>query len=135
MPDDPTIGVEERELDDAALEALAEAYATPPPPLLGARLMAEARRDVELGRLGGVLQRWRIVGAVAAGAALVLGALLSREGRVARVRSAEVGALANANAELTRRVEEQSRNVATLREALAAQAQVLRVVGAPRTLT
>ena len=141
MSDDPTrqeaslIGVDERELDDAALEALAEVYATPPPPLLRARLIAEARRDVELGRVGRVLHRWRLVGAIAAGAALAFGVLLSREARIARLRTAEVGALATANSELTRRVEDQARNVASLREALAAQAQVLRVVGAPRTLS
>src|SRR5690348_5430237 len=117
MPEDPMIGVEERDLDDAALEALAEAYTTPPPPLLRARLMAEARRDVELGRVGGVMQRWRIVGSIAAGAALVLGTLLAREARLARTRGAEVGALASANAQLTSRVEEQSRSVASLREA------------------
>ena len=131
MRDDPVIGVDDRELDDATLEALAEAYATPPPPLLRERILGEARRDVDAGRIGRVLHRWRLVGAVAAGAALALGVLLSREQRMARQRSAEVQALASANAALTERVEEQVRSVASLREALAAQAQVLRVVGAP----
>jgi len=135
MRDDPMIGVDDRDLDDAALEALAEAYATPPPPLLRERVLAEARRDVAVGRVGSVLHRWRLVGAVAAGLAITLGVLLAREARVARLRTAEVVALASANSELTRRVEEQVRSVASLREALAAQAQVLRVVGAPRTLT
>jgi anti-sigma-K factor RskA len=135
MADDPMIGVDDRELDDAALEALAEAYAAPPPPLLRERLLGEARRDLDVARVGRVMHRWRIVGAVAAGAALALGVVLSREARVARVRTAEVTALASANSELTRRVEEQAQSVASLREALAAQAQVLRVVGAPRTLS
>ena len=135
MADDPMIAVDDRELDDATLEALAEAYATPPPPLLRERLLGEARRENDVARVGRVMHRWRLVGAVAAGAALALGVLLSREARVARLRSAEVTALASANTELTRRVEEQAASVASLRESLAAQAQVLRVVGAPRTLS
>jgi len=45
MRDDATIGVDERALDDATLEALADAHGTPPPPGLRARLLVEAQRD------------------------------------------------------------------------------------------
>ncbi len=135
MRDDRLIGVEDQELDDAALVALAEAYATPAPPLLRERLLGAARRDSEVGRGARLLHRWRLVGSIAAGLAIAFGVLLSREARIVRLRTGEIGALARANAELSSRVEEQARDVAGLREALATQAQVLRVVGAPRTLT
>ena len=39
------IGVDERELDDLALEALAEAYATPPTPGLRQRVLGTARAE------------------------------------------------------------------------------------------
>ena len=67
MATDPTIGVEERELDDAALEALAEAYATPAPVELRARVLAIAATPAEGDTAAADLRvrRARIVGAIA----------------------------------------------------------------------
>ena len=79
MAEDTPIGVDERDLDDAALEALAEACATPPPPGLRARVLAVARHDTLLRRRDTGLRRWRLTGAVAATLALALGGLLAYE--------------------------------------------------------
>lgn len=153
MPDDPTIGVDERELDDLALEALAEAYATTPPADLRRRVLAEARTSAPASTghaARRALGRWRAVGALAATLALVLGGLLVRTRqelaatdarRVAELaaldarRAAEVAALERSNGELTARLDQQERRLVGLRTALEAQAQVLRVLGGPRTVT
>ena len=149
MRDDATIGVDERALDDATLEALADAHGTPPPPGLRARLLVEAQRDAGARARAGALRRWRAVGAIAAGVALVVGALAVRASRLADVQTAELTAraaelaarttelasVARSNAELSARLDEQGRSLAGLREAVAAQAQVLRVLAGPHTLT
>ncbi len=134
MPEDRNIGVDERPLDDAALEALAAAYATPPRPGLRARVLAAARSEGP-GRDRSVFARWRIAGAAAAGLVLVLGGLLAREARRAATQATALASLAHDNQELAARLGEQERTLAGLRESLAAQAQVLRVLGGPRTLT
>jgi len=128
------IGVDDPRLDDAALEALAEAYAAPPPDHLRARVLAEARRAAA-ARAAAAVARWRLVGSVAAAVALVLGGLLARETRIAATRADEVVELAERGRELAARLDDQGRVLATLRESLAAQTEVLRVVGAPRTLS
>jgi len=137
MATDPTIGVEERELDDAALEALAEAYATPAPVELRARVLAIAATPAEGDTAAADLRvrRARIVGAIAAMLALVCGALLARELQRGRERSAEIAALVGQNGALAVRIDEQGRALAGLREAFDAQAEVLRLVGGPRVLT
>jgi anti-sigma-K factor RskA len=133
VAEDRHIGVDERALDDAALEALAEAYAMPPRPELRARVLAAARREPRAG--GRALVGWRLTGAAAAGLVLVLGGLLARESRRAATQATALAALARDNAELADRVAAEERTLAGLRDALAAQAQVLRVLGGPRTLT
>jgi anti-sigma-K factor RskA len=133
--EDVTIGVEERGLDDAALEALAEAHAAAPPARLRARVLGAARDEARLGRARRSLVRWRTGGALAAGLAVVLGTSLGRELRHAGDRSAELIALAESNRALVARLEAQDRTLAGLRDALAAQADVLRVLGGPRTLS
>ncbi len=138
MATDPTIGVDERELDDAALEALAEAYATPAPRGLRARVLALAADPAEADTTVAAdsrVQRARIVGAIAAMLALVFGALLAREMQHGRERSAEIAALLEQNGALAVRIDEQGRALAGLREAFDAQAEVLRLVGGPRVLT
>ena len=134
MAEERPIGVDDPRLDDAALEALAEAHATPPPDRLRARVLAEARRDAAL-RATAAVARWRLVGSIAAAVALVLGGLLAREARLAVTRGAEVVQLAERGEQLAARLDEQGRTLATLRESLAAQTEVLRVIGAPRTLS
>ncbi|MEO6027981.1 MAG: anti-sigma factor [Candidatus Binatia bacterium] len=136
MATDPTIGVEERDLDDAALEALAEAYATPAPAALRARVLAIAN-PTESGTVAADprVRRARIVGAVAAMLALVLGGLLTRELQRGRERSAEIATLVGQNGALAVRIDEQGRALAGLREAFDAQAEVLRLVGGPRVMT
>src|SRR5439155_588185 len=81
-------------LDDAALEALAEAYTAPPPAHLRARVLAEARRDAA-ARASAAMARWRLVGSAAAAVALVFGGLLARETRIAATRAGEVVQLAD----------------------------------------
>jgi anti-sigma-K factor RskA len=131
MSDERTIGVDDRPLDDLALEALAEAYATAPSAALRARVLAAARADVAEQRAA----RWRLVGAVAASVALVTGGLLAVSQHQVGLRSTELASLAQSNTELARRLEEQGRTLVGLRVALESQAQVLHVLSGPRTIT
>src|SRR5262249_15637257 len=135
MPEEPTIGVEERVLDDLALEALAEAYALTPTSGLRRRVLDGARAEAELQRARRGRTRWRTVGALAATLALVLAGLLAGEGVGRRRQLAELESLARTNAELTARLDTQERTLAGLRESLDAQARVLRILGGPRTLS
>jgi anti-sigma-K factor RskA len=137
MRDDETIGVDERALDDLALEALAEAHAQPPPPELRARVLEAARGDGDdrTRALGRSLLHWRIVGGVAAAVAVVLGGLLVRATERAATQTELISALAAANKALELRFGEQGRTVAALQEAFQAQAQVLQVLAGPRTLS
>jgi anti-sigma-K factor RskA len=135
MPEEPTIGVEERELDDLTLEALAEAHAAPPSPGLRERLLAMARADAAAARERRSRARWRITGALAATLALALAGLLAREAGLRRRDLAQLDGLARANAELTARLDTQEKTLAGLRESLEAQARALRVLGGPRTLS
>ena len=79
MRDDEPIGVDERELDDAALEALAEAHAATPPSRLRARLLGTVSAERETVRARRSLTRWRVVGSIAAGLLVVTSWLLVRE--------------------------------------------------------
>src|SRR5262245_47370006 len=126
MRDDPTIGVDEQALDDLALEAMAEAYATPPSSTLRARVLASARSEGAARRAA----RWRMGGAVAAGAALAAAGLFA-----ASERGTELAALKQANTALAERLAEQERTLVGLRVALESQGQVLRVCGGPPTIT
>jgi anti-sigma-K factor RskA len=135
MRDDEPIGVDERELDDMALEALAESHATAPPRALRARLLETARAEARAARTARALGRWRIVGAVAATVALVTTGLLAREAQHGAAQATALAELAAANASLERRLDDQGRTLVGLREALDAQGQVLRVLGGPRTLS
>ncbi len=72
MRDDSPIGIDDRALDDAALEALAEMHAARAPASLRSRILAEAKAGAAGARAGRALVRWRIVGSIAAAAALVL---------------------------------------------------------------
>jgi anti-sigma-K factor RskA len=155
MRDDEPIGVDDRDLDDATLVALAEAHATPPPSDLRSRVLAAARTGGRRGDAspiaahGTVSPRWRLIGAIAAAAAVAFAALAAQQWRLASdraVRIAEIertagerttqlAAVARANDELNARLDEQGRTLAGLREAVAAQAQVLQVLAGPRTVT
>lgn len=134
-PESTTIGVDERELDDAALEALAEAYATPPSPGLRERVVGGVVREAELSRARGRLRVQRLVGALAAVLVLALGGILTREMQRASGSRADLDAVRRQNAELAAQVEQQGIALATMRESLDAQAEVLRLVGGPRMLT
>ena len=135
MNDRDLIGADDRQLDDEALVALAELHATPPPPVLRERVLAEARREATVKRLGRALFRYRMIGAVAAGAALALGGLLGREARITSSQGIELATLRQTNARLATELDAHRRVLVGLRERLDAQAQVLRVVGGPRTLS
>jgi hypothetical protein len=130
-----TIGVEERALDDAALEALAEAYATSPPAALRTRVLELGRRRDDGPGAAGRVRNARLVGAVAAAIALVCGGLLAGELQRGRMRADEIATLDRRNRELAVRLDEQGRALAGLREAFDAQAEILRLVGGPRVLT
>jgi len=134
MRDDEPIGVDERELDDLALEALAEAHARRAP-ALRERLVGAVRTEAQIAGTRRALTRWRMVGALAASVAVVATGLLARELRYAQGQSAQIAGLATANADLERRLDEQGKTLVGLREALDAQTEILRVIGGPRTLT
>jgi anti-sigma-K factor RskA len=135
MPEEPIMGVEERDLDDLALEALAEAYAAPPTPGLRQRVLATAGAEAGAERARRGRNRWRAVGALAATLALALAGLLARETGQRRRDLAQLQGLAQANAELTARIETQEKTLVGLRESLDAQARALRILGGPRTLS
>lgn len=135
MRDDETIGVDERPLDDLALEALAEAHATAPPARLRAGLVGAVRADQATARTRRALTRWRTIGTIAAGLALVTTGLYVRERVRAYVEAEALSNLARAKDELERRVDDQGKTLVGLKEALEAQAQMLRVLSGPRTLT
>ena len=131
MRDDDPIGVDERTLDDAALEALAEAHARKPPAGLDARLRAAAVADARERRTRRALLRWRIAGSLAAGLALAFGALLPRATRLADERGVQLAALAQENVSLSDRIEAQGRTLAALRTSVESQAGVHRVLAGP----
>src|SRR5512143_3001390 len=142
MRDDEPIGVDERELDDFALEALAEAHAATPPSRLRERLVGAVEHDGVAARTRRSLGRWRLVGTIAATVALVSTGLLVRERARSEAQlatltsqSAALTALATAKDDLERRVADQGKMLVGLREALDAQGQMLRVLSGPRTLT
>lgn len=144
MRDDTMIGVDDPALDDAMIEALAEAHATAPAPRLRARLLDQARQykretldtlDARARQHTRALRRWRAVGAIAASALLAVLGYALRQGWIADARTAQLAALASTNAALSARLDEQGRTLAALRESVAAQAQVLRVLAGPRTIT
>src|SRR4029450_9805769 len=135
MPEEPMIGVDERELDDLALEALAEAYATTPTPGPRQGGLGRARAGGGGGRGRRGRPRWRSIGALAATVALALAGLLARENGLRRRDMAQLDGLAQANAELTARLDTQEKTMVGLRESLDAQARALRVLGGPRTLS
>jgi len=142
MRDDETIGVEERELDDFALEALAEAHAAVPPARLRERLVGAVEREDAGARASRSVGRWRLVGAIAATMALVSTGLLVRERArteglrdALEMRAAMLADLTKAKDDLEQRVAEQGKTLVGLREALDAQGQMLRVLSGPRTLT
>src|SRR4051812_21849432 len=107
MRDEPTIGVDERPLDDLALEALAEAYATAPSAGLRGRILATARAETAERRV----TRWRLVGSAAASVAVIFGGLLAGSQHLLGERGAELTALAQSNTELSHRLEEQGRTL------------------------
>jgi hypothetical protein len=133
VPDDRHIGVDERALDDPALEGLAEAYATPPRPELRARVLAQARREARTRGQG--LARRRITGIAAACLLLALGGLLAHESRRAAALATELATLAREHHELAAQLAEQERTLVGLRNAVAPQTRVLRALGGARTLT
>jgi anti-sigma-K factor RskA len=138
MRDDTMIGVDDPVLDDAMIEALAEAHATPPAARLRVRVLERARQDkldAAARHDPRALRRWRAVAAIAATAVVAVLGYALRQSRIADVRTAQLAALASTNAELSARLDEQGRTLAGLRESVAAQAQVLRVLAGPRTIT
>jgi anti-sigma-K factor RskA len=142
MRDDEIIGVDERELDDVALEALAEAHATAAPARLRGRIMSRVSPAANVVPLRRSLTFWRMIGAVAATVALVLAGLLARErgrteSQMATIagQSATLASLAQERDALARRMDTQEKTLVGLRTALESQAQMLRVLSAPRTVT
>ena len=118
MRDDMMIGVDDPALDDAMIEALAEAHAITPAPRLRARVLDRARQDTldaleaRARQNARALRRWRAVGAIAATAVLAVLGYALRQGRIADARTAQLAALASTNAELSSRLDEQGRTLA-----------------------
>jgi hypothetical protein len=103
---------------------------------LRARVLAQARADAAgSGAARRAAARWRTASALAASVALVLGWQLFRDVDRARHQRDELAALVHTNTELAARLQEQDHALVGLREALATQAQVLRVLAGPRTVT
>jgi anti-sigma-K factor RskA len=130
------IGTDDRELDDAALEALAESVAAPPPPELRARVLGAVAREAALGP---ALRRWRRVSAAAMAAAAALAGLLLWDARLDRRRGdATVAALAELEqrrAALAERVEAQQREMLILSESIATQAELQRILANPELMS
>lgn len=128
------IGVEDRTLDDLALEALATACATAPPAELRARVLEAARADATNRAATHAVRRWRLVGAAAAAVALGLAGLLANVSQLAGLRARQIEELSASNAALAARLDVQAGELAAVRAAIESQAGVLRIVTSPRTL-
>jgi anti-sigma-K factor RskA len=128
------IGVEDPILDDQALEALATACATAPPPELRARVLGAARAEAASAAAVRAARRWRLVGAAAAVVALGLAGLLANVSQLAGVRARQIEELSASNAALAARLDIQAGELAAVRAAVESQAGVLRIVTSPRTL-
>jgi anti-sigma-K factor RskA len=135
MGDERAIGVEERDLDDAALEALADAVAAPPPAGLRARVVEGVRRDAERTRLAVRLRRWRAGGLAAAAAAAGFALLLANASLRTREQAIALDNLAASHEALVARLERQERELGVLGEALASQSETLRILAGPRLLS
>jgi len=128
MRENEPIGVDERALDDLALEALAEAHATRPPSALRTSVLAAARADSEARALVRSRRRWRVVGAVAASALVALAGLLAQSTRRLAVTGEQLAAMSAEFATLEGRLASERRRLVSLQEAVDAQAQFLRVL-------
>jgi anti-sigma-K factor RskA len=135
MRDDEIIGVEERDLDDLALEALAEAHRATPPARLRGRIVDTIRAETEGPRVRRSLVVWRVVGSIAATLALVMTGLYARERQRGDAQAIALADAARTREALATRLDEQGKTLVGLREAVEAQAQMLRVLSGPRTLT
>jgi anti-sigma-K factor RskA len=130
------IGTDDRALDDAALEALAESVAVPPPPALRARVLGAVEREAALGR---GLRRWRraAVGSLAVAAGLA--GLLLYDARLDRRRSDEtlraLADLEESRLDLAERLEAQRREILVLSGSLAAHSELMRILATPGLLT
>ena len=136
MSEDTPIGTDDRTLDDAALEALAEAVSAPPPPGLRARVLGAVEREAALGRR---LRRWRRAGAAAMAAAAAFAGVAVWGAHLDRLRRDEtLAALAEfeeRRAALAERIEAQQREILVLTESLATQAELTRILATPRLVT
>jgi anti-sigma-K factor RskA len=136
VSEDAPIATDDRALDDAALEALAESVAAPPPPGLRARVLDAVAREVALAR---GLRRWRRAGAAGLAAAAGLAGVLLWDARLDQRRSEEtlaaLAGLEERRAALAEKIEAQQREILVLSESLAAQAELVRILATPRLLT
>jgi anti-sigma-K factor RskA len=123
------------ELDDAGLEALAEATATPPPPELRARVLAEIRRSADTERLESRLRRWRVASAAALAAAAALAVLVAWDARDRRGSEALLASLERDRVELAAELEDQQHDFTMLEDALAVQSEVMRILASPGLVT
>ena len=125
---DPVDRAPDSELDDQALEALAEACATGPPPGLRARVLEAVADARERSALRSRLYRWRQLGIAACAAAATLAIyVLSQPGTAP---SASVAALEQERALLRVRIETQERDLRLLEEALNVHGEVARILTA-----
>jgi hypothetical protein len=144
-PIDPGAAID---LDDAALEALAESLASSPPPELRQAVLAAVSRAPQLGEgeisLRRSLRRWRAFGAVGLAAAVLLAVLYASELGELRVSRSEIDSLVTAQSELERSrdgmlasLDVQQREYEVLEEALSAQQEVVRILASsgPSTAT
>jgi anti-sigma-K factor RskA len=139
MRENEPIGVEERELDDLTLEALAEAHAVRPPKALRGAVLAAARAEAQASALARSRRRWRVVGAVAATAVLVMAGLLGRAtqrlgttSQQLAAKTQQLAALSNDFAALEGQLASERRRLVSLQEAVESQAQFLRVLDGVR---
>jgi anti-sigma-K factor RskA len=128
MRENEPIGVDDRGLDDLALEALAEAHAVRPPGALRGSILAAARAEAEAGALVRSRRRWRVVGAVAASALVALSGLLARSTRRLEATGRQLASLSADFAHLEGQLASERRRLVSLQEAVDAQAQFLRVL-------
>lgn len=142
MPDEPVLDADERALDDAALEALAESIATSPPSSLRARLLREAALHRRLQRVERRRRIWAGGAAAAAAAGVVLAVLFADARRVAQQAQQETDratatlvSLEAAHAQVGARLAELEARLASVQDLLRAQTDVMRVMAEPRLRT
>ncbi len=132
MTDPNRHGEQAAELNDAALEALAQSYATPPPPELRARVLASVHELARERRTTRRLNHWRFLGIATSAAAATLAGFLVYQ---SLAESPGDAALEREQPGLLARLQQQESDLRLLEDALNVHTEVVRILTSPEFLS